>query len=83
MESYRGNIARCLGGMFILILAARESQLKEGKISGGIATEKDTRDLQLTGRLFAGRVGMSENAKVYAKKADTTFSWEGRVWRRR
>ena len=64
MESYLGNrvvglSARCLGGMSILVLAAKGSQLKEGKIRGGIATEKDTRDLQLTGRIFVGRVGMS------------------------
>ena len=64
MESYQGNrvvglFARCLVGMSILALVARESQLKEGKISGGMATEKDTGEIQVTGRISVGRVVMS------------------------
>ena len=69
MESYRGNrvvglSARCLGGMSILMLAAKGSRLKEGKTRGGIATGKDTGDLQQTGRIFVGRVGMSAVQKL-------------------
>ena len=33
--------------------------------------------------LSAGRVGTNENAKVFAKKPDTTLIGEGRVWLRR
>ena len=64
MESYQVNrvvglTARCLVDLSIPVLAAKGSRPKEGKISGGMATEKDTGDLQLIGRISVGRVGMS------------------------